>query len=53
VPCGFLAARVHGLRQAAEMTPTDGHLVDADGHTWTPLALGALAQDERFLQVGL
>jgi twitching motility protein PilI len=53
MPCGFLAARVHGLRQAAEMTPKDGRLVDADGQTWTPLALGALAQDERFLQVGL
>jgi twitching motility protein PilI len=53
VPCGFLAARVHGLRQAADMTPSAGHLVDAEGQTWTPLALGALAQDERFLQVGL
>lgn len=53
MPCGFLAARVHGLRQAADMTPSAGRLVDADGHTWTPLALAALAQDERFLQVGL
>ncbi len=53
LPCGFLAARVHGLRQAADMTPQDGRLVDADGQAWTPLALGALAQDERFLQVGL
>jgi twitching motility protein PilI len=53
MPCGFLAARVHGLRQAADMTPSAGRLVDADGQAWTPLALGALAQDERFLQVGL
>ena len=53
MPCGFLAARVHGLRQAADMTPQDGRLVDADGNAWTPLALAALAQDERFLQVGL
>jgi twitching motility protein PilI len=53
LPCGFLAARVHGLRQAADMSPQDGILVDAEGQTWTPLALGALAQDERFLQVGL
>jgi twitching motility protein PilI len=53
LPCGFLAARVHGLRQAADMTPSGGCLVDADGHSWTPLALAALAQDERFLQVGL
>lgn len=53
LPCGFLAARVHGLRQAADMTPQDGRLVDADGNAWAPLALGALAQDERFLQVGL
>jgi twitching motility protein PilI len=53
MPCGFLAARVHGLRQAAEMQPQDGRLIDADGNAWTPLALAALAQDERFLQVGL
>ncbi|MFC5551583.1 chemotaxis protein CheW [Massilia aerilata] len=53
MPCGFLAARVHGLRQAADMTPRDGRLIDADGNAWTPLALAALAQDERFLQVGL
>jgi twitching motility protein PilI len=53
MPCGFLAARVYGLRQAADMTPQDGRLVDADGNAWTPLALAALAQDERFLQVGL
>jgi twitching motility protein PilI len=53
MPCGFLATRVHGLRQAADMTPQDGRLVDADGNAWTPLALAALAQDDRFLQVGL
>lgn len=53
LPCGFLATRVHGLRQAADMSPQDGRLVDADGNAWTPLALAALAQDERFLQVGL
>lgn len=53
VPCGFLATRVHGLRQAADMTPSAGRLVDAEGNAWTPLALAALAQDARFLQVGL
>jgi len=53
LPCGFLATRVHGLRQAADMTPHEGRLVDADGNAWTPLALAALAQDERFLHVGL
>jgi twitching motility protein PilI len=53
LPCGFLATRVHGLRQAADMTPSAGRLVDADGQAWTPLALAALAQDERFLHVGL
>jgi twitching motility protein PilI len=53
LPCGFLAARVHGLRQAADMSPSAGRLVDADGQAWTPLALAALAQDERFLHVGL
>jgi twitching motility protein PilI len=53
LPCGFLATRVHGLRQAADMRPQEGRLVDADGNAWTPLALAALAQDERFLHVGL
>jgi twitching motility protein PilI len=53
LPCGFLAGRVHGLRQLADMRPQDGRLVDADGNAWTPLALAVLAQDERFLQVGL
>jgi twitching motility protein PilI len=53
LPCGFLAARVYGLRQAADMTPHEGRLVDADGNAWTPLALAALAQDERFLDLGL
>jgi twitching motility protein PilI len=53
LPCGFLATRVHGLRQVADMTPQDGRLVDADGNAWTPLALAVLAQDERFLHVGL
>jgi twitching motility protein PilI len=53
LPCGFLATRVHGLRQAADMRPHEGRLVDADGNAWTPLALAALTQDERFLHVGL
>jgi twitching motility protein PilI len=53
LPCGFLASRVHGLRQAADMSPHEGRLVDADGNAWTPLALAALAQDERFLHVAL
>ena len=53
LPCGFVAARVHGLRQAADMRPHEGRLVDADGTAWTPLALAALAHDERFLHVGL
>jgi len=53
LPCGFLATRVHGLRQAADMRPHEGRLLDADGNAWTPLALAALAQDERFLHVGL
>jgi len=53
LPCGFLAARVHGLRQAAGMTPHEGRLLDADGNAWTPLALAALAQDQRFLDLGV
>jgi twitching motility protein PilI len=53
MPCGFIASRVYGLRPAAGMTPADARLVDADGNVWTPLALAALAQEERFLQVGL
>jgi twitching motility protein PilI len=52
-PCALLVARVFGLRHAADMTPQDGRLVDADGKDWTPLALSALARDERFLQVAL
>jgi twitching motility protein PilI len=53
MPCGFIASRVYGLRPAAGMTPVDARLVDADGNAWIPLALAALAQEERFLQVGL
>jgi twitching motility protein PilI len=52
LPCGFLVTRVHGLRQAADMHPQDGRLVDADGNAWTTLALAPLARDERFLHVG-
>jgi twitching motility protein PilI len=44
---------VFGLRHAADMRPVDGRLLDADGQEWTPLALSALARDERFLQVAL
>jgi twitching motility protein PilI len=35
------------------MRPDQGRLVDADGQAWTPLALPALAREERFLQVAL
>ena len=52
-PCALLAGRVYGLRQAAEMTPQEGRLVDADGNGWTPLSLAGLVAEERFLQVGL
>ena len=52
-PCALLVSRVYGLRHAADMRPEDGRLVDADGSAWTPLALAALARDERFLQVAL
>lgn len=52
-PCALLVTRVYGLRHAADMRPEDGRLVDADGNAWTPLALSALARDERFLQVAL
>ena len=52
-PCALLVARVYGLRQAADMRLDDGRLVDADGQDWTPLALSALARDERFVQVAL
>jgi twitching motility protein PilI len=52
-PCALLVARVYGLRHAADMEPIDGRLVDADGNAWTPLALSALAREERFLQVAL
>jgi len=53
VPCGLLAARVFGLRHAADMQPDGDQLRDADGNAWTPLALAALVREERFLQVGL
>jgi twitching motility protein PilI len=53
MPCALLAARVYGLRHAADMQPEHGRLRDADGVVWTPLALAALVKEERFLQVGL
>jgi twitching motility protein PilI len=52
-PCALLAGRVYGLRQAADMTPQDGRLVDADNNEWTPMSLAGLVAEERFLQVGL
>jgi twitching motility protein PilI len=50
-PCALLVAKVVGLRHAADMTPLDACLRDADGQEWTPLSLAALAREERFLQV--
>ncbi|HEX8786384.1 MAG TPA: chemotaxis protein CheW [Telluria sp.] len=52
-PCALLVTRVYGLRHAADMSPADGRLLDADGKAWTPLSLSALAHEERFLQVAL
>ena len=52
-PCALLVGRVVGLRHAADMSPADGRLREADGSEWTPLSLSALVRDERFLQVGL
>jgi len=52
-PCALLVGRVVGLRHAADMTSFDAGLRDADGASWTPLSLAALAADERFLQVAL
>jgi twitching motility protein PilI len=52
-PGALLAGRVLGLRHAADMTPHDGVLRDADGNDWIPLDLAALAADARFLAVGL
>lgn len=55
--CALLITQVHGLRRAESMTPDTGdgalRLVDADGQAWTPLSLSALAQEERFLHVGI
>jgi len=55
--CALLVSQVHGLRRAEAMTPdtNDGalRLVDTEGQAWTPLSLAALAQEERFLHVGL
>ena len=53
VPCGLLAARVVGLRHAADMQPDGQGLRDADGLDWTPLPLAPLVREERFLHVGL
>jgi twitching motility protein PilI len=50
-PCALLVAKVVGLRHAADMTPLDARLRDADGEEWTPLSLAALAREDRFLHV--
>lgn len=50
-PCALLVAKVVGLRHAADMTPLDARLRDADGQEWTPLSLAALAREDRFLHV--
>jgi twitching motility protein PilI len=50
-PCALLVDKVVGLRHAADMTPVDGRLRDADGQDWTPLSLAGLAREERFLHV--
>ncbi|NEX64461.1 chemotaxis protein CheW [Noviherbaspirillum galbum] len=63
--CGLLVSRVAGLRHAGDMQPLEGDAggqgpawaarrhVDRDGQTWTELNLSLIAQDPRFLQVGL
>jgi len=62
---GLLVARVLGLRNIAEMEAHDGdaaredapwsvqRYVDRDTQVWTELNLSLVAQDPRFLQVGL
>jgi twitching motility protein PilI len=50
--CALLVGRVYGLRHAGEMVVTGESLCDTDGKQWTPLDLGALVRDERFLHVG-
>jgi twitching motility protein PilI len=50
--CALLVSRVYGLRQGAAMSTAGARLCDADGMEWTPLALAALAADERFLHIG-
>lgn len=51
--CALLASQVFGLRQAGAMERDGNALRDADGNTWTPLSLAALAQEDRFLDVGI
>jgi len=51
--CGLLVSRVYGLRHAAGMAAAGDRLRDAEANHWTPLDLAALAQDPRFLHVGL
>lgn len=52
INCALLVSRVYGLRHAAGMTGAGERLRDQDGNEWTPLALAALAQEERFLHIG-
>lgn len=51
--CGLLVGRVHGLRQALDMTADGDKLADADGVQWIPLDLAALVHDPRFSHIGL
>ena len=51
--CALLASQVFGLRQAGAMERVGDAMRDADGNAWTPLSLAALAQEERFLDVGI
>lgn len=64
INCGLLVSRVLGLRNVSEMTAQvrstpeaeawvgDDYL-DKESQTWTALSLSAIAQEHRFLHIGL
>lgn len=63
INCGLLVSRIYGLRNVIEMqllsptedpaTDSEKRMRDTDGQEWTSLSLTAIAQDQRFLHIGV
>lgn len=64
INCGLLVTRVLGLRNVTEMQPMSANDVqmaewaldsyrDSDSQEWTGLSLSAIAQEQRFLHIGV